>query len=80
MTSSEFTHWRAYHDLESFGPIREDYRSGIVASLLYNANRKEGASAMCPMDFFEDPEPQSPETMIALLDLAFGVNKDDAGI
>lgn len=32
---------------------REDLRTGLVSSLLYNPNRKKGAKAMNPSDFFQ---------------------------
>jgi hypothetical protein len=39
VTSREFAEYMAFHELEPFGPEREDLRAGIVASTIANANR-----------------------------------------
>lgn len=36
----------------------EDYRAGIVAALLYNANRGQSSRAMQPHDFFPSLRPR----------------------
>lgn len=36
ISSAELTEWQAFYDLEPFGDIRADLRSGIVASTLAN--------------------------------------------
>jgi hypothetical protein len=40
----------------------ENYRAGIIAAILYNQNRKRGATAMEPLDFFggKSKEVQTP--------------------
>lgn len=48
---------------------REDWRVGIVASILVNINKKKGARSSQPEDFMPDPYPkkqdkQTPEQML----------------
>lgn len=40
---------------------REDLRSGLLASLLYNPNRKKGAKPMHPSDFFRPVNKRRPK-------------------
>lgn len=42
---------------------REDYRAGMVASILVNVNRKKGSQKCKPMDFFK-PSKQSDEPQL----------------
>lgn len=46
--------WRAYFELEPFGPLQEDYQAGIVATILANSNRdpKKRRNPYTPQDFF----------------------------
>lgn len=41
--SAEFAEWMAYANLEPFGPVREDQRAGVVASIIANVNRDTSA-------------------------------------
>ena len=44
----------AYEHIEPFGETRADLRTGIVASILANVNRKKGARASKPKDFMPE--------------------------
>ena len=41
MSGSEFIHWIAYHELEPFGPRREDLRAELLAVILANSWSKK---------------------------------------
>lgn len=49
--------WLAFYELEPFGPIQEDLRSGMECSLIYNSNRSKDAPAQGPGDFFHSLKP-----------------------
>lgn len=49
--------WLAYFQLEPFGPVQEDLRSGWIASLIYNSNRGKDAEAKGPEFFFPSLAP-----------------------
>ncbi len=50
-SSHELTEWMAYLSLEPVGEERADLRSGIVASVVANANRKKGTRPFKAEDF-----------------------------
>lgn len=63
LTQLDIQEWRAYFELEPAGPISDYYRNGILAALLFNANRAKEAAARGPKDYMppamlEEPEPQ----------------------
>lgn len=60
MPRSALLEWSAYHHLEPWGEDRADARTAIVASLIYNANRRRGSPARRPQDFFAYQEPRAP--------------------
>ena len=77
--SAEFAEWRAYHEVDPFGEDRADLRSGIVASVVANANRTKGR-AFKPGDFMPDFDrmetgQQSVEEMQARIGIALGVKR-----
>ena len=49
--SDELTEWMAFYQLEPFGDMRGDYRSGVVASTFANAHRANGVKPFTPEDF-----------------------------
>ncbi len=53
MSSRELTEWMAYFEVEPWGEERADLRSGIVASVIANANRdpKKRKQPFAPADF-----------------------------
>ena len=58
--SDEITEWMAFYQLEPFGDMRADLRSGVIASTFANANRTKHARPFTPEDFMpfiDRPEP-----------------------
>ena len=60
LTSRQIAEWDAYSMLEPFGPRHEDWRAGMIASVIANPNRKKGARALQPEDFMLK-EPKTAE-------------------
>lgn len=67
--SKELSEWMAYARMEPFGAVREDYRAGIISTILASAHGKKGAH-FSPETFFPEleyararPPKQSVETM-----------------
>jgi hypothetical protein len=58
MSRGQWVRWKAYFELEPFGPVQEDLRAGYVAMLTHNANCKPGKEKR-PSDFF--PSLRIPE-------------------
>lgn len=53
MEALELQEWMVYFSLEPWGSIREDYRAGMILSMLVNVNGgKKGGKAAEPKDFF----------------------------
>ena len=60
--SDELTEWMAFYQLEPFGDLRADLRSGVIASTFANANRSKNAQVFTPEDFMpylDRPQPQT---------------------
>ena len=51
MSSSELVDWIAEDRIEPIGPIRDDYRAGVIASALVAMNTTSGKSPG-PLDWF----------------------------
>lgn len=51
MPASELTEWMAFYQMEPFGTERDNIHTGIIASLIYNANRGKRNTPMSPDDF-----------------------------
>lgn len=51
MPSSELTEWIAEDRIEPIGPLRDDYRTGVIASALVAINTVNGKSPG-PLDWF----------------------------
>lgn len=51
MTAREFARWMDFYKEEPFGPVRDNLHAGLVASMLYNANRRKGARPLSANDF-----------------------------
>jgi hypothetical protein len=49
--SDELTEWMAFYQLEPFGEVRADLRSGVVAATFANAHRSKDSRAFTPEDF-----------------------------
>lgn len=71
MSSREFAEWTAYYRIEPFGQDRVDIPGAIIASTLANVFRGEH-EPFSPSDFmpsFEQQENQSPEHMLAVVEM-----------
>jgi len=51
MTSREFTEWRAFYNLEPFGPERIDVAVGMHSAMVANMHRKKGSTPFKLKDF-----------------------------
>jgi hypothetical protein len=69
ISSSKFLEWIEYFELEPFGYEIENYRSGIIASAIYNVNRqKETDKVWDTKDFFNkhvETHQQSEEELLS---------------
>lgn len=59
MSSAEFTGWMAYAEMEPFGPLREDLRTGRLAALVAQI---AGSKDATPASFFPEIDPPKPVT------------------
>lgn len=59
MTARELAEWRAFYDLEPFGDLRNDFRTGILASIISNMFREKRDKPLTPVDFMihQDAKP-----------------------
>lgn len=51
MSAHDIAEAMAYDSMEPFGPIRDDFRSGIIASTIANVHRGKGSKVFTPLDF-----------------------------
>lgn len=51
MSSSEFSEWIEYYQLEPFGAWRDNWHSAQIAALVFNANRGKTQKALSANDF-----------------------------
>lgn len=51
LSSIQVAEWMAYYNLEPFGFTSDWMRTGVVAAMIANVNRKKGAKAAMPEDF-----------------------------
>ncbi len=66
MGSDEITEWMAFYQIEPFGDMRADVRSGVIASTFANANRAKNSKPFTPEDFmpFVDRPPLKDESKV----------------
>ncbi len=50
LSAYELAEWRAYYDLEPFGDVRADYRTGLLASLVANMFKGKGEKLITPIE------------------------------
>ena len=64
MSARRFAEWRAYSELEPFGPPAEFWRAGIIASMLANVHRGKHQKPYKPEDFMPESmtEQDRPES------------------
>ena len=82
MSSSEFTEWLAYYETHPFGDIRDDFRTGIVASTIANVNRSQ-STAFTPADFMPlapKPPRAQPGNTDRMLDAAAAITQAFGGV
>jgi len=77
--SRELTEWLAYYKLEPFGQERDNWHTGVLASMYANVHKASGKPASKPSDFIygakdTTKERQTVSTFAALDSMA--VNKD----
>lgn len=60
--SDELTEWMAFYQLEPFGEVRADLRSGVVAATFANAHRTKDSRAFTPEDFMPFIERSAPQS------------------
>ncbi len=51
LNSLEIAEWIAYYNIEPFGYTMDWLRTGVVASMIANVNRKKGTKPAMPEDF-----------------------------
>jgi hypothetical protein len=83
ITSREFSEWQAYHQVEPFGQLRDDFRMGILAATVVNLFKSETDEPAKPTDFLpefvteaagEEPAPaDSDAEFIAAMKAAFPI-------
>jgi hypothetical protein len=61
VSASELTEWMAYFRLEPFGSSIDDYRSGLIASAVFNSQRGRGTESVMPYDWFPWQEAKKRE-------------------
>jgi len=56
MGSHEFSEWLAFYQIQPFGQIKDDYRSGMICATIGNLFIEKGKKGVAPGDFFDlDP-------------------------
>jgi hypothetical protein len=58
--SQEYAYWRAYAELEPFGPAQEDLRASWQPVFYYNAHRSRSQSTLKPGDLFPSLKVDEP--------------------
>ena len=78
ISTTQLLEWLQFMQLEPFGFNVENYRSGIIASSIYNVNRSKTTDKVFePKDFFEMKESEKEfdyENWLAVLE-PFAENK-----
>lgn len=56
ISSQELTEWMAFYQLEPFGSLQDEYRSGMIASVMANTVRdeKKRRDPYHPIEFMRD--------------------------
>ena len=80
MGNRDLMEWIAYYEIEPFGQYRDNLHAGMVASILYNANRGKRTKALEVSDFilrdrWEQREKQTAEFFGGLRALAKKADK-----
>lgn len=63
MSYQEFVSWKAYYNLRPFGEVRDDLRSGIIASTIANCFTAKGKTFV-PGDFMINLEDDNKKKVV----------------
>lgn len=80
MSSTEFTEWQAFAEIEPFGSIRDDQHFGTVVATLANIYRKKGAKRIQWNDIFKLYEDRRPKEWQELLSIVEALNEAFGGL
>jgi len=80
ISSSEFTEWIAYSEIEPFGSIRDDQHFGTVVATIYNVNRGKHKKAIQWNDVFQLYEDRKPKDWQQLLSIVEMLNEAFGGV
>lgn len=78
MSSTEFSEWMIYAELEPFGSLRDDQRSGVIAATLANVNAGKSSKTYTYEDFLYTKLTKRVQTVdeqlriVEILNTAFG--------
>jgi hypothetical protein len=74
LTSRQLAEWRAFYRLQPFGAYRDDWRAGMIASVIANCNRRKNTKPFLPTDFMPQTEKpkQSVEEQLAIFEMLTG--------
>jgi hypothetical protein len=51
LSPDEFNSWCAYYQIQPFGEQRQDFRFGMMLSMMANIHRQKGGKSYRPFDF-----------------------------
>lgn len=54
LTAKEFKEWMEFYAIEPFGENRQALNTGIIASVIANANRTKNSKVFKPQDFIPE--------------------------
>ena len=79
MDSQELSAWIAYDSIQPLGELMDDFRTGMVCSVVANANNGKRGKALSPADFMpyykKKKKNQTPEEMMSVLVHASKISK-----
>jgi hypothetical protein len=56
MSSPELVEMMAYHNIEPWGSLRDDYRAGLAPAAIINALAKKNAKPVSPLDLYPEAD------------------------
>ena len=60
--SAEISEWMAFYEIDPWDQTRADFRSGVIASTIANANRSKKSKTYSPADFMPYVFKKEPQT------------------
>jgi hypothetical protein len=80
ISSRQIAEWMAFQQVSPFGEEREDLRTGILASTIYNMAGKVSKGVKRPIDFMpkfkDEPKRQTGKEMLNVLKSMAGRKKE----